>query len=94
MTSLLLCKVTEICNEGFLLSRNLQGARAEEDIHSSNDSGGKMLENRCVHGAWEEMKDSSWRVRVAGRTRWGGRSSESWPHLTWTFMKELTEQRL
>lgn len=37
MISTLLCKATEICNEGFMQSRNLQGARKEKGEHSNND---------------------------------------------------------
>ena len=41
-------------------------------------------------------KGSSWRVRVVGRMRWEGRSSQSWAYLTYMHVKELVigeEQR-
>lgn len=44
MISTLLCKVTENCNEGFLPSRDLQGAGTEEGEHSNNGSVGSRLE--------------------------------------------------
>lgn len=84
--STLLCKVTEICNEGFLPSRNLQGARTEEGEHSNNyDSVGKMLECWYVLSAEGEFKGEDGfflERRAASTTRWGERSSWSWAHLT------------
>ena len=49
--STLLCKVTENCNEGFLPSRDLQGAGTEEGEHSNNGSVGSRLEYWCVQCA-------------------------------------------
>lgn len=77
------CQFTEIYNEGFLLSRNLQGAqtRGVSTIMAS----GKMLGSGVCQVLGEHskgMRGSAWAVEAAGRTRWKGgrhRARLVWP---------------
>lgn len=75
MISALRCQITEIGIEGFLLSRNLQGARSEEGERSSNlDSLGKMRACWCVQSAGGALRAAACRALLPGQ--WKHRREE------------------
>lgn len=67
------CQFTEMYNEGFLLSRNLQGAQTKgvPTIMAS----GKMLGSGVCQVLGERSKGirgSTWAAGAAGRMKWKG----------------------